>query len=108
MHELDDNHWEALRQLHELASLADMETDAALYSGTLDDALTAIQALVSAADALSLPDGLARDLQSMAQEALKAANGDDAPQDRATLAMRAVGHIEQTIESHFASGGRRL
>ena len=108
MEELDDMQWDELRQLHELAALADMEADAALYSGSLDDARTAIEAVVTATEALSLPDGLARDLQGMALEALKAADGEDNAQNRAALAMSSVDRIEQLIESHFASGGRRL
>jgi hypothetical protein len=107
MHDLDDAQWDDLRELHELASLADMETDAALYSGNLDDAKAAIRSVATATDALSLPDGLARDLQRLALEAVKAADGGDV-KTSAGNAMRAVDQIEQAIESWFAAAGRRL
>ncbi len=109
MHELDDSQWDELRELHALASVANMEADAALYSGSLEDAKAAIQAVVTAADALTLPDGLARDLQGMALEAWKAASDDAGnAQKRAGIAMSAVDRIEQMIESQFATRGRRL
>lgn len=107
MHELDDKQWDELRQLHKLASVANMEVDAALYSDSLDDALTAIKAVVTATEALSLPDDLAQSLKGMALEALQAADGGSDTQNSATQAMSAVDRIEQTIRSHFASGGRR-
>jgi len=108
MHELDDKQLNELRQLHGLASVANMEVDAALYSGTLDDALAAIKEMVTATEALSVPDGLARDLHGMALEALQAADGGSDAQNGAALAMSAVDRIEQTIKSHFASSGQRL
>jgi hypothetical protein len=107
MQELDDGQWDELRQLHELASLADMETDAAMYAGTMDDAKMAIQSMATAADALTLPDGLSKDLQRLAMEALKAADGADV-KAAASGAMTAVDEIEQMIESRFAAAGHRL
>jgi hypothetical protein len=108
MHELTDSQWDELRKLHKLASLADMETDAALYSGSLDDATPAIQAVLAAADALHLPDGLASNLQALAQEAWNAAEGTGDTKNRAGIAMGAVDRIEQMIESQFAAAKRRL
>lgn len=108
MHELNDAQWDELRKLHALAALADMETDAALYSGDLGDATAAIQAVVTAADALSLQNGLAQDLQRLAQEALKATAGNGEMKARASDAMQAVDALEQTIESRFAAARRRL
>ena len=108
MHDLDDTQWDDLRELHQLASLADMETDAALYSGNLDDAKTAIQAVVTAADALALPDGLASELQRLALAALQATDASGEMKARASGAMRAVDEIERAIESRFSAAGRRL
>jgi hypothetical protein len=108
MEELDEKQWDELRQLHELASLADMEADAALYSGDLEDTRSAVASVVTASEALTLSSGLARDLQGMALEALKAADGEDKPQNCAAGVMGAVDRIEQLIESRFASSGRKL
>lgn len=108
MHDLNDTQWDDLRELHGLAALADMETDAALYSDDLEDAKAAIQAVVTAADALSLPDGLAKDLQRLALAALQATEGSGGMKTRAGAAMRAVDELEQAIESRFAAAGRRL
>ncbi len=108
MHELNDSQWDELRKLHELASLADMETDAALYSGSLDDAKSAIHGVLAAANALHLPNGLATDLQALAREAWKAAEATGDVKGRAGIAMEAVDQIEQMIESQFAAGQRRL
>lgn len=108
MHELDDGQWDALRKLHRLASLADMEADAALYSDSMDDAKAVILAVVTAAGALNLPNGLAGDLQRLAQEASKAADSSGDLKSRVMAAMMATDQIEQLIESHFAAGGRRL
>lgn len=108
MHEFDDAQWDQLRKLHGLASLADMETDAALYSGDLGDAKAAIQALATAAAALSLPNGLAGELQRLALEALKTADSGGDTKACASGAMRSVDEIEQAIESRFAAAGRRL
>ena len=107
MQELDDVQWNDLRQLHELAALANMETDAAMYGDTMDDAKAAIESMATAADALSLPDGLSNDLQRLALEALKAAGGADV-KAAASGAMTAVDEIEQIIQSRFASSGRKL
>ncbi len=108
MHELDDGQWNQLRQLHKLASVADMETDAALYSGTLDDAKAAIQAVVATAEALSLPDGLCEELQGLARQAWQAADGTGDVKSRALDAMGAVDQIEQMIEAQFAAARRKL
>lgn len=108
MHELDDAQWNELRELHELASLADMEADAALYSGDLGDAKAAIQAVATAADALTIPAGLAQNLQQLALQALKAADGGGDVRASAGKAMTAVDEIEQVIESRFSAAGRRL
>lgn len=108
MPELDDKQWDSLRELHKLATLADMEADAAMYADSLDDARAAIEAVVTASGALTLPNGLAAELQAMAQEALKATDGEDDAQKRATQAMTAVEGIEQTIQAHFIAAGRKL
>lgn len=108
MHDLDDAQWAELKDLHGLASLADMEADAALYSGNLDDVQTAIQALVTAADAVSLPDEIAKELQRLALAALQATDGAGAVQARAGNAMKAVDAVEQAIETRFAAAGRKL
>lgn len=107
MQKLDDAQWDELRQLHELAALANMETDAAMYADTMDDAKPALQSLATATEALDLPDGLGSDLQRLALEALKAADSEDA-KTAASSAMTAVDEIEQVIMSRFAAAGRKL